>query len=295
MTMPQPHRRPSPQHPSASQSSLPKLVELSEKDLQAIVGAGVRMNHNEMLVNQRETLQANSQDEPAKIFELSKEDLANISGAGIQINHNETLVEFDKDTQPKPLAIVELSEKALEAIYGGSNNDNANISTRGISVNHNETMVNAVKNLQATPSSKPAQIVELSEEDLAAIAGGGERNDGPPPPGIELNHNETMVNAVKNLQADTKPMSVQIVELSGENLAAIASGSGHSTDPALGANHNETIVHTTASTQSKSAQIVELSEEDLAAIAGGGRGDDCTEIDNCGVNHNETMMSRIEQ
>ncbi|MEO1127993.1 MAG: hypothetical protein AAFX95_28500 [Cyanobacteria bacterium J06639_16] len=125
MTMPQTHRRPSPQNLSASQSSLPKPFELSEKDLQAIVGAGVRMNHNEMLVNQRETLQANPQDEPAKIFELSKEDLANISGAGIQINHNETLVEFDKDTQPKPLAIVELSEKALEAIYGGSNNDNA--------------------------------------------------------------------------------------------------------------------------------------------------------------------------
>ncbi|MEO0536139.1 MAG: hypothetical protein AAF215_19980 [Cyanobacteria bacterium P01_A01_bin.123] len=131
----------------------------------------------------------------------------------------------------------------------------------------------------------PQKLIELAEEDLEGIAGGA----------LGYNHNETMVNAVKNLQATTQSKSVQIIELSEEDLAAIASGSGHSTDPELGANHNETIVNTTASIQSGSAQIAELGEEDLEKIAGGGCGDECGEIDNCGLNHNETMMSRIEQ
>ncbi len=40
--------------------------------------------------------------------------------------------------------------------------------------------------------------------------------------------------------------------------------------------------------------LVELSKEQLEAIAGGNYSDECQMVSNCGVNHNETMVSAAQ-
>ncbi|MEO0536120.1 MAG: hypothetical protein AAF215_19880 [Cyanobacteria bacterium P01_A01_bin.123] len=139
-----------------------------------------------------------------------------------------------------------------------------------------------------TIASKPVKIIELGEKDLAAIA--GEK--------IAFNHNKTTVSAVNSSQFFSESESSKIFELTKEDLAAIGGGM---TCPweLCGANHNETIVNVENSSQvdaqSELVQIVELTREDLAAIAAGissGRPiDGGCPIDQCGGNHNETIVN----
>ncbi len=56
----------------------------------------------------------------------------------------------------------------------------------------------------------------------------------------------------------------------------------------------EFAVHTSSDKTSQDQSLVQLTVAQLENIAAGGLGDDCTEIDNCGLNHNETIVNTAQ-
>ncbi|MEO0536106.1 MAG: hypothetical protein AAF215_19810 [Cyanobacteria bacterium P01_A01_bin.123] len=270
-----------------------ELIELSEEDLGAIVGAGMPDNHNETLIGVADATQSKS----TQLIELSEEDLeAIVGGAGnggggtsctpddCGENHNETIISVADAAQTESNQIIELTEEDLEAIFGGMGGGGDRQCTPWTcGTNHNETLIHT----QDSTQSQETEPIELSVEDLEAIAGGIDC----PPDHCGVNHNEMLVNT-----NSTQSQSTQIIYLSGEDLEAIAGGfRGGTTCPEeeCGVNHNETLVDIKESAPIQSIQIIELSEEDLDAIVGGigngGGGNGCTP-DDCGENHNETLI-----
>ncbi|MEM9808418.1 MAG: hypothetical protein AAF959_24405 [Cyanobacteria bacterium P01_D01_bin.56] len=117
-----------------------------------------------------------------------------------------------------------------------------------------------------TTASKPIQIIELSEKDLAKIAGAGRADDSCPWELCGGNHNETMnSNAQINAQANAQSESSNIIELNEKDLRAIAGGmNNNDKNPSTQMQHHEMMVSSSqADAKSESNKIVVLSDEDV--------------------------------
>ena len=86
--------------------------ELTEEQLEAIAGAGIRGQHNETLVSMVDGSQSNSQSEPEQIVELSEEDLED------RWWRDNNTVEGVKPTVTTP-ELYQLSVEQLNQVIGG--------------------------------------------------------------------------------------------------------------------------------------------------------------------------------